>query len=254
MNRHWAKGDRLLLWEKQGAVLDPLYRNGAEQFFASPPDSESCFRLHDRHIRCIDEGTPGGIHCAGSGILLGEEATLKMFERAMPDFIYSHEECGAVALWAKKTGRNPAGAGKYAIEWVEKISARAGIQHGHLAIGNMARPAGLHIARVIYLDGTGKFDSRGVSGVPAGFQISCRYLDPEYAAEELRVSISIALGEHGFGMDLITHDSPLLLIVIGDAASARHTSSKLRMLVERVVQNHPHKDRLRIDSFDAPLS
>ena len=61
-------------WEKSSALVKELVQLGAEKFFRDISNIKQAFQPDDQWLRCIDEGTPGGVHMAGSGILLGVEA------------------------------------------------------------------------------------------------------------------------------------------------------------------------------------
>lgn len=237
-------------WEKQERNVLKIYALGAAAHFKKIENLNKAFQLKDHSIRCIDEGTPNGIHMAGSGILLSEEKAVEALKKANADGVYSHEECGAAGLYAKANSLDPAKADEYGKEWAVKIAAKAGIPYkGHIGIGEMKRPSGLHIARVAYYDGTGKFDCSVDDNMPAGFVISRRFLEKDYALEEAKVSVSIALGGHGYG-ELITKDDPFLIIVIGDPSNPEFSVDKLKAELSGIEK--VHAGRVMIDGFVAP--
>ncbi|MBU1613236.1 hypothetical protein KKC87_02285, partial [Patescibacteria group bacterium] len=47
-----------------------------------------------------------------------------------------------------------------------------------------------------------------------GFVISHHYVPADYVAEELKIAVSIAFGDHGFG-ELFGKDLPFFIIVFG---------------------------------------
>ena len=120
----------------------------------------------------------------------------------------------------------------------------------HLPLSEMARPAGLHVARVAYYDGTGNFDpSRLPDALPPGFVISRRYLKPDYARRECEIAVSIALGHHGFG-ELFTKDTPFILVVVGDPEEKAFLLGSLRTEVEEIAR--AYGGRVAVDAFVSP--
>lgn len=141
-------------WDKQKPTFDKIFSTSFQEFSETLP-IETAFHMADRSLRCIGEGTVSGIHLAGSGILLGEEETLKFIQEARVDGVYSHSGCGAVRSIVEKSGKNKKDTDKYAEEWAEKIAEKSGIPFlGHIGLMELKRPPTFHIARVIYYDGT----------------------------------------------------------------------------------------------------
>jgi len=206
--------DPLPYWEKQSATLTAIKEKGAQAFVDGLLNIESAFELRDRTIRCIDEGTPGGIHLAGEGILMNERQIADFCSKARPDGVMSHDECGACGIYAKREHLDAANTDGYGKVWVAKLADICAVPvKGHTAVQEMARPSGLHVARVAYYDGSGSFDPSQVGDLPQGFVISRAYLDPAYAQEEAKISADIATGPHGFG-GLVTPDAPFMLIAV----------------------------------------
>jgi hypothetical protein len=106
---------------------------------------------------------------------------------------------------------------------------------GHIGSEAMARPAELHIARVAYLDGTGRFDPSQVQQLPPGFVISRKYMEAPYAKQEADIAVSIALGAHGFG-DRINEDAPFYLVAVGDGRPDGLSREELEREVQDIVQ------------------
>lgn len=235
-------------WEKSSALVKKLVRLGAEKFFRDISDIKQAFQPADKWLRCIDEGTPGGVHMAGSGILLGVEAAAEAARAAGATTITSHEECGAAKLYATEKGLDPEKSDTLGQEFARDLAKKLGVNYCHLPLTEMARPAGLHVARVAYYDGTGNFDPSRVPELPAGFVISRRYLKPDYARRECEIAISIALGHHGFG-ELFTKDTPFILVVVGDSKEPVSSFRSLRGEIESLI--HPYHGRVIIDGFQA---
>src|SRR5205085_1929742 len=90
-----AHADVAKLWAESGG--DDLLKGKTFQgLFNGLPDRARAFELKDTNLRCIDEGCPGGLHMAGSGVLNPNwEKDLK----GRVTGVYSHEGCGAVGLY-----------------------------------------------------------------------------------------------------------------------------------------------------------
>ena len=171
-------------------------------------DKPALFDLKEKTLKCMDERTPGGIHLAGAGILLGLCNAVEFVKRANIDKVTWHEECGAVGLALKKRGEKPSPdeVDQEARGFAEKLAKEAGIEVGE---ESMAGVTSFHAARAIYFDNTGEFNP--TEELPAGFVISRKFLDKDYAAEELKIAVSIAFGDHGFA-ELYSVEQPLLVI------------------------------------------
>lgn len=221
-------------WLRQQELFDAIFVQGFREYAAAIPGIQRAFVLDDRHLRCIDEGTPGGIHLAGSGILLRDRAK-EVCQHAVVNGIFSHAGCGAAALYVKKAGldiSDPDEAGK---EWAKELAEALDVPYlGHIGTSELTRPPHLHTARVAYYDGTGEFDPSHVHGLPKGFVISRAYLDAVYALQEAKVSADIALGDHGFG-SLFTEQNPFLLVAVGTEKAQRQS---LELELEEVAKTY----------------
>lgn len=191
-------------WERQQPLFDKIRTAGFEAYVKSLPDAERLFALRDHNLRCIDEGTPGGLHAAGSGILMEKEAAAQFAKAAEVDGVWSHEGCGAAALFTKEHGQDPKFSDQIAQSWAKELARRLNVPYrGHVAKSELRRPSEFHNARVVYYDKTGRFDPSASPDVPNGFVVTRRYNRPENAARDLDVAIFIALGDHGFGENLL---------------------------------------------------
>lgn len=65
--------DRLEVWKKGNAAVAKAVAEGFGGYAATLRDLDRAFHVHDLVLRCMDGRTPGGVHLAGSGILLGLE-------------------------------------------------------------------------------------------------------------------------------------------------------------------------------------
>lgn len=246
-NQAWVREH----WDTQSDVIKKIFQHGMAEYVKGIADWWSAFQLTDRFLRCIDEGCPGGVHLAGSGILLGVEEAAKIGQTAGVTAVTSHQECGAATLAARQAGQDPAQSDEYGQQFAAELARRLGVSYCHLPISEMARPAGRHIARVVYYDGTGRVDPARAVGLPAGFVISRRYLTTDYARRECEIAVRLALGDHGFGI-LITPQEPLLIILLGHPTDAAFSLEPLRAEVAHVAQRH--SGRVRVDGTVAPFA
>lgn len=234
-----SKEEQIKSFEEQRQKMEPVYKNGFEKFARAVTDIENAFTLNDRTVRCIDEGTPGGIHSAGSGILMSEEAAVKAFKDAQADGITSHEGCGAAGIYAKENGLDPSQSDQYGIDFAKKLAGEMGIPYnGHIGAEEMNRPIRFHNALIAYYDGTGNFDYSKAKELPAGFTVSRKYLDPKDAAKEAKLSIDIALGGHGFGKDLIDGEKAKFILAILGNPREGLDSETLKKELEEIAKEY----------------
>lgn len=199
-------------WAASGGD-DLLKGKTFQALFEGLPNRLQAFQLKDTNLRCIDEGCPGGLHMAGSGCL---------YERAAEDLkgkitgIWTHESCGAAKLYVESKKIDTKDPDSVADAEAKKLADKLGVPyHGRIPLSEMKRPPTLHDARVIYYDGTGKWEPTQVPGLPKGFMISRKLIsDPGYAKAEVEVAIGIAMGDHGLGHQF-TGKSPLYICCVG---------------------------------------
>jgi len=239
-------------WEHQAPMYSRIYSRGTADYASTLIDLEKAFQLRDRRVRCIDEGTPGGIRLTGLGILLGFDKAIEVLREAKVEGVHPHEGCGACDLHAKKvcTETKPDEIG---IEWGKKLAAELGVPYsGFISADAMSRPREGHIARAAYYDGTGRFDCTGSLGLPPGFVVSRRHLNNhvDYARSEAEIAITIALGPHGYGMERITDETPFMLVAIGDPADPMHSTE--RLMDELRPLELKLNGAVRVDGFTAP--
>ncbi len=236
-------------WERQNPLFQKIRETGVREYFENLPNLDKAFQLRDHSLRCIDEGTPGGIHMAGSGIL-SETGALELAKQAKIDGVYSHEGCGAAALYAKQAGLDVSKSDEIGIEWSKKLAELAGVSYkGHLVFSQMSRPGDYHTARVVYFDGSGNFDPTAIDGVPNGFVISRRFLESFYALQELQVAINIAFGHHGLGNNFTSED-PLWVVTVGDNALSEVNLESLTKEIDGIVRTH--NGRVASFGFNTP--
>jgi len=237
-------------WEKQRDTVRAIEQLGLQRYAENLPDIQSAFELDDHCLRCIDEGTPGGIHLAGSGILMDEVKAIEASKAAKVDGVYSHAGCGAAAMFAKQKGLDMTNPDEYGRQWAKQLAERLGVPYkGHIEKSDMKRPADFHNARVAYYDGTGSFDPSRVADLPPGFVISRRHTDAANAQSEADVAVSIATGDHGFGT-LITDKEPFYLMVVGDPEDPNFSANKLQAEVDAIASNS--NGRVKVLGFTRP--
>lgn len=211
------------------------------------PGWEKAFALKDRTLRCVDEGTSGGLHSAGSGIYFGLEEAVRRVRAAGVDGITSHENCGATLAWCGQNGMDAGEAEKVAQEWARKLAQAAGVAYrGYLSYGEMLRKDEFHYAVAVYYDGTGRFNPAAAPDLPAGFTVSRRYFDPH----DLELCLGIALGEYGFG-ERFTQSEPLYAVVIGDEREPQFSADRLAAELEPRLKKF--NGRVAIARFPLPV-
>jgi len=246
--------DKQAVWHQGSTVIDKILRGGSEVYFSTLLGIEKAFHLHDLVIRCMDGRTPGGVHLAGSGVLLGLKGMVRFAAEVTSKYghleaVTYHADCGAAAAIAGKKGADP-------FVVAESFAREAGKVLGIETVYEIENQGweGFHHERVIYYDGTGRFDWQNVLGLPVGFVVSRAYLgfDVPYAQKELAVASDIALKPHdrhghGFG-EMFTANLPLLIVPIGESAK------QLALLTgeaQDVVSHLPrsYQGRVKVDGF-----
>jgi len=160
------------------------------------------------------------VHLAGSGILLSDKEFDDWFEKAKPDAISDHQNCGAAGVYVRRLmderGLSLQEAQDVMENWAKGKAAQEGLPYINIPEERMSRPK-YHDAQVCYYDGTGRFNYLGVEGLPKGFIISRKYLTKELALKECVLVLSIAFGDHGLGPVVLTNENPFWLVAIGDS-------------------------------------
>jgi hypothetical protein len=262
---------KLAAWKdsEDGQILEALNEQGANIFFHKEfPDLRDAFSQELKAVVCMDEGCAhkdykgeDKLALAGAGILLpasSEEERIEIAARLFSELgikdVTSHSGCGAVGLAYKRdfpdgnpTAKDLEDFGK---KWTEKVVAEMGrmgkeANADHISAEEMERPAEFHNARVVYFDGKGGFNPNKKVGLPMGFVISRRHVPDMYAAEELKVAVSIAFGKHGFG-NLFTKEDPFVIVPL--ANSAEELASLKNEIEQALQRNDNFEDRkIKID-------
>ena len=233
------------LWQQGSDAVGSIMLGTTQSYWESLSDRKLVIEPTDRGLRCMDEGTPGGIRLAGSGILLGLDKAGRFARRATSDggvdFVSYHRDCGAAGAYTAEHGGETFDNAR---QFAEKLAKQLGVEAREV---KLERPQGLHIARAVYYDTTGHFDPSRVAGMPAGFVISARYHDEADALAELDMAIGIAMGSHGFG-GLFHQEHPLLVVsVAANASQLTQTTARVGQHLDRLAK--PKRSRIKVDGL-----
>ena len=272
MDNHEA--EKKIAWEAELESHRQLAKDGAKEFFAKEfPDLKHAFLEHLETVCCMDEGTAhkdlsgeAKFTLAGSGILYPaaseEERLQKVVEKMIElgvENITSHGGCGAAKLAYQRDflGIDPDSITKqmvddYAKAWSKKLSDKLK-ELGHasefknIELSDLERPAEFHTARMAYFDAVGGFNPNKEIDLPLGFVIERKFLPADYAAEELKVAVQIAFGDHGFDK-LFTEETPFIINVF---AADENELEKIKNEVAAVLADNEYfKDkRVKIDGL-----
>jgi len=246
--------EKLEAFQEQQEAMAKIMKMGFAKYAETLPNLDSAFDLEEhkpaeglhRCLCCMDGRTPFGVHAAGSTILLSEAQRDEYFRLANPDSISSHDGCGAARLYCKKHGilGDP---DAFARQWAEQEAIKRGIPHIHLGVDK-----DFHYERVCYYDGTGRFNYKGVEGLPSGFVVSRKYMSKESSLAEDGVARNIIFGDHGYGKQLLTSGNPFIFVVVADTKIRMEELRKeLDALVASFDDDIP-ADSVVVDGFVAP--
>ena len=235
--------NKLSIFEEQKKIFEKIQKVGFVKYANSLKNISDFFTLQDHAIRCVDEGTPGGLHSAGSGILRDKSEVVTAFKKAGVTEITSHDGCGAAKLYARANGLDESKSDEYGKKFAKEIAHELALPYHHITAEEMARPKEFHIARVAYYDGTGTFNLGDGKTFPIGFVISRKIQSKQTSLAEAGIALDIAFGHHGFG-DLITEYNPFILIAIGATKEdVENLKSELKNL------KHNYGNKVMTDSF-----
>lgn len=236
-------------FEAQQDDMKNIYEFGFAKHVENLPDLSNAFDLDlhqpfegfNRCACCMDGRTPYGIHAAGSGILLPKDKLKKFIQDSGITSISSHDGCGAAKIYAEKMGLNVADSDRVGSEWAEKTAKEFGLEYIHLEV---IEP---HTERVCYYDGTGKFNYKGVEGLPTGFVVGRANMDKKSSLAECSVAGNIAFGSHGFGEELLNAENPFIFVAIGE------TQEKMEILKKELEEFAKNMGPgVKVDGFVAP--
>lgn len=202
-----------------------------------------------RVCKCMDGRTKGGLHLAGSGLLLwhafGEGSTLDLMGRMRLEGICSHEDCGAAKLVAKELGRDDPDA--LARWWAQHAAERLDIRYfGHFPVKH-----DFHPETMIVLDGTGRGQWTSAA-LPERMVLDAKHPNPEYVSRELGIGLSIIFGSSGMG-ELLNRDFPLIVLAVGDPRLDGRKAEEFVALAQEVVSASGHGDRVAVLPYTPPF-
>ena len=186
-------------------------------------DISAAFQNNDHIVRCMDERTPGGIHAAGSGLLVATgagkfdtdtTAQIQFLKQSGAKGITRHRGCGAEAAWTKEMNLTLEEAEAKLQARTTTIANELGISFEMIEFDAMQGSKDGHKTAVIYYDATGTFDYSKHESLPTGFIVS-RGLHPnaEYSLFEVNFAIGIILGHHGLGSNWLKENNKKITIV-----------------------------------------
>lgn len=235
--------NKLTIFNNQQPIIQKIMEVGFSSYANSLKNLPDFFLLKDRVIHCVDEGTPWGLHSAGSGILRDEQEILKIFRDAKVMGITSHDGCGAAKLYARANGLDESKGDDCGKKWAKKLAQELGVSYHHIAFAKIQRPKEFHIARTAYYDGTGTFNFGNGKIFPPGFIISRKIQSEKDSLAEVILGLNIAFSDHGFG-DIITEPDPFILVAIGETENdVEILKSELKKL------KHNFGNKVTTDSF-----
>ena len=248
MNNHEHNHDqeKMEFFNKEQPLFDKIYLNGFASYAESLENLKNAFEGNDFCLRCIDEGTPGGVHSAGSGILRNKEEVIAELKASGIKKITSHDGCGAAGIFAASHGLDASKSDDYGKEWSSSIAKELGIPYEHIGFSEMNRPEKFHVARAAYYDKTGKFDYSKVKELPSGFIVNSGIQESTSSLSDVELAFKIAIGSHGSG-DLITEENPFLFVAVADnEEDLELLKSDLNKIKESL------GSRVRVEGFLAP--
>jgi hypothetical protein len=224
-----VKGDNALeaVWELEKAKFDQIASDGMAKYAASIESIGDAFRPIDHTLCCMDERVEGGVHAAGSLMLVDAKAAQEFVERAGVTGITSHSGCGAAGLLYKR--EHPEVSEEtlsletldaYARDKALELAEITGVPYlGHIPLAKMHGSPDFHGCRAIYYVGIDSFSPHAVPELPIGFVVDRLYHRTEHALQEVEIAISIVLGHHGFGHRITKEEAIYLIPVAATAAS-----------------------------------
>lgn len=197
---------------------------------------------------CVDEGIQlsgqqqNRLRIAGSGILLGQQRAVQLWQQAGITTVTAHEGCGAAKLYCEQQKVQTDNSSQYVADILKEWAEKAGKQFTYIPTLN--RP-NFHDARIVSIVSMPDFRPHDVNVLPKTFVVSAMATPAEVAADAI-LSAQIALGEHGLH-SLFTPDSPLLMALIG-ASADRMKMDEISSLMSHDAWLSQNTDRIIIQS------
>lgn len=245
-----------ILMQEDLRVFDEITEaGGLEEYVNDHQELTDCFHQEKPFLCCMDERTAkGSIHVPGSGILLeGEEAQAEFRKRLQAEGckgVFSHDNCGAVKLYAQKHGIQD--YNQAAQIYARELARSLDVEYlGHL------KTSGEHPGRAVYFDATGRLDTGSAvwqEKMPTGFTVTRGALSPKEAMESVILGVKIAFSEHGYGPNMFSEKDPMTLVVIGrDAQETLQLQLELQGELAQIIAAVPAAEgKIRVDGFTEP--
>ncbi len=232
-----SKEARQIILEKDQRLVNEIKKSGGfDTYVDRNPEVLDAFTDKKPFLCCMDERTgEGTIRIPGSGIGIEDPKDRELFKARLTaagvEGVYSHDQCGAVNIYAKKNRiDDPRQA---AIEFSQNLAAELGVKYlGHL------KNSGGHPGGTVYYDTTGRLDTGSAiwqQKMPTGFSVSRNFLNSDEAKDALILAVKIAFGAKGHGAESFTTEHPLTLVGISDEfreSEENFTSDSLRRELE----------------------
>lgn len=231
-----SMSDQEKYWQEDGIKLDAIQRAGGFTRFCEKNKSKikKAFCENPSCVCCMDERVVSqmtdAMYIAGSGILIKDDPVKKakfveeLKKQGIKD-TYTHARCGAVDIYAERKGISKEQAIKEGEEWAREL---AGLLGGKYLGEKKVVPEESHVARVVYIDMTGKFNPGAVEVLPGGFVISGT-LGIQHAIEQLEVALTIAFGDHGYA-ERLNQTTPFEIVVVGSTGEEHATGDLITTL------------------------
>jgi hypothetical protein len=230
-------------WNFEREKFQEIQHKGMDRYVREIPHIDRAFEDDNHTLCCMDERVEGGVHAAGSLILLSEEEAREFIQRSGTTGITSHAGCGAAGLLYRQEKGLPANAAveaavidAFARERAEKLAATLRIPYlGHLEYTDMHGCPRLHVARAIYYVGVERFNPHVAPQLPVGFVVERVYHQRQNALKEVDIALSIILGDHSYGK-LVTEKDPVYLIPIAMAEPSAAAYPEARTLKLEILE------------------
>lgn len=256
-HRHSHEAEAQKLWEQSEELkfIKDLKAGKGVAESMSQFDLSEAFVKRSEELGCSD-GRIFEHRLGGAGnFILASDAERKKFilgNKGKIKVVKSHDGCGAAAIKFQQmidTGESlPEGvttADELGIYYCKKLAEELGAEYKHISAAEMS--GAIHNERVIYFDGTGKFNPGVLADLPAGFMCSgsALGLSSEYQEVELGELAKIALGDHGFGKSF-NKNNPLYIVI---SANSQEQLAELKEVAEQAAKGFHGK--MAVDGFIA---
>lgn len=228
-------------WEDESSLVREIRAQGGFRMIPSrhPKDAEELCKHSPDCVCCIDGRVAprrNAVAVAGSGILIKDnkqarEALVDGLRTRKIREVYMHEDCGAVALYAKNKNIPLNEAKKEADEWAQELTS---------LLGGEERPKTLPVSKLfhsetcVYLVVAEKFSLIGTNSCfPAGFQVNANVVSPHNALAQVQVALDIAFGAHGFGARF-NRECPFTVVTVTSPARTLRERGYVPALTEMI--------------------